>query len=93
VPAVTESNHDIKICTVPAVTEPNHDTKTCTVPAVTESNHDIKIGTEPAVTESNHDVKKRTDKPSWLFLTVNMQYPIADACANMNKLQCTHCGS
>jgi hypothetical protein len=78
---------------VPAVTESNHDIKIGTVPAVTESNHDIKIGTVPAVTESNHDSKKRTYKPCWLFLTVNMQYPIADACANMNKLQCTHCGS
>ena len=47
----------------------------------------------PEVIESNHDTKKRTDKPCWLFLTVNMQYPIADACVNMNTLQCTHCSS
>ena len=63
------------------------------MPEVTESNHDTNIDTVPAVTESNRVTKKGTYTPCRLFLTVNMQYPIADACANMNKLQCTHCRS
>jgi len=36
--------------TAPAVTETNHDIKIGTVPEVTELNHDIKVGTVPNVT-------------------------------------------
>ena len=50
-PAVTESNHNIKIGTVPEVrVKPRY--KKGTVPEVTESNHNTKVGIVPEVTES-----------------------------------------